>query len=57
MGNIFKVAITVFAFLFVPYLLFVLPKRVRNHPSARMRYYIFFVMAFLFTVFVVRFLK
>jgi len=57
MGNIFKVAITVFAFIFVPYLIFVLPKRVRNHPSARMRYYIFFFTAFLFVIFVVRFLK
>lgn len=57
MGNIFKVASTVFAFLFIPYLIFVLPKRLRNHPSARMRYYIFFVIAFLFVIFVIRFLK
>lgn len=55
--GIFRAAIFVLAFVFIPYLIFVLPKRLRNHRSARMRYYIFFVAAFLFTIFVVRFLK
>jgi len=55
--GIFRAAILVLAIVFIPYLLFVLPKRVRNHPSARMRYYIFFAAAFLFTIFIVRLIK
>lgn len=37
----FKAAITVFCLLFLPYLVFILPGRVRRHRSARMRFFLF----------------
>lgn len=52
--GIFKAALTILVLVLVPYLLFVLPKRVRQSRSARMRYYIFFFAAALLIVLVVR---
>jgi len=52
--GILKVAITILAIVLVPYLLFSLPKRVRNSRSARIRYYIFFFVTALLIVLVVR---
>jgi uncharacterized membrane protein len=52
--GILKVAITVLILVLVPYLLFSLPRRVRNSRSARMRYYIFFFVVALFIAYVVR---
>lgn len=55
--GIFKAALTILAVVLVPYLLFVLPKRVRQSRSARMRYYLFFFSALIFTILVVRFFR
>jgi uncharacterized membrane protein YhiD involved in acid resistance len=51
--GILKVAITILGAILLPYLLFVLPKRVRKNHGARTRYYIFFIAA-LFIIIVVK---
>ena len=52
--GILKVAITILAVVVASYLLFIMPKRVRNSRSARMRYYIFFFVAAIFIFVVVK---
>jgi len=55
--GITKVAITILVVVLVPYLLYVLPKRVRQSRSARIRYYVFFFAVAIFIVLVVRILR